>query len=318
MPSRCLIISLFCVLGIPSCVLGQIRGPMLGWVWDSRLESIRPILGIAGSSVLGKSVPLGFAVKQANINGSQEHAIAITGDARAATIVDLRPLEPTFRGVDGIPDGAARLAVSTRGTSAVFVYEDPKTLRVAGGLPGEPALLREIDLTNEGLPSALAVSDDGAIVLASYPDQRMVLMIDQDGNRLKLAQEMAATSMYFRENSRDVFFAADDGAYLVTDVSGNAETRKIWEVATSAATVRQGPVVLLVEKPNQQVVELNLENGESRTTQCPCAPTGLVRMTGSSIFRLNEVSADPLWLLEIQDSGLRTVFVPPDVSETEI
>jgi hypothetical protein len=33
---------------------------------------------------------------------------------------------------------------------------------------------------------------------------------------------------------------------------------------------------------------------------------------------LNEVSRGPLWLVEISDSGLRTVFVPPDPSDPEL
>ena len=54
------------LLGLPLCAQDPIRGPMLGWVWDARQESIRPILGIAGSSLMGKAADLGVTVKYAS------------------------------------------------------------------------------------------------------------------------------------------------------------------------------------------------------------------------------------------------------------
>lgn len=64
----------------------------------------------------------------------------------------------------------------------------------------------------------------------------------------------------------------------------------------------------------ENILKLDLESGEKLTVQCPCAPTNLTRMPGGVIFRLNEVSNGPLWLVEVEDSGLRAVFVPPDAS----
>lgn len=301
---------LFLFLSAP--LSAQIRGPMLGWVWDSRQESIRAVLGITGSSVLGKGIDLGGPVKHASISGSQEFAVFLSGDTKTAKLVDLRPVDTPSRGLDGVPDGAVRTVLSPRGESALLIYEDPKVVRVMKGLPSEPALLREIDLSVEGVPVRAAVSDDGALVALAYPEQKQVIVVDENANRVTLQQELVTKSLNFLEKSTTLLIAAEDGVSVVQGAPANIEFRKIWETTSNAAAAVTERRVLLVDPAIESVVEVNLEDGSLRVAQCPCSPTGIVRMSGTGIFRLTEVSADPLWLLEITESGLRTVFVPPD------
>jgi hypothetical protein len=301
------------LLVLPLSAQDPIRGPMLGWVWDSRQESIRPILGIAGSSVLGTAADLGFAVKFASISGNQEYAFALGGDAREAMAVDLRPAVPTFTPI------ANRAALSPRGNSAVLWYTDTNKLAILGGLPRNGVLLREIDLSVEGPPGAIAVNDDGSLVLAAFPETKSVMVFDPDGNRWKLPKESAVTALVFVDNSRDALIAAEDGVFLATDVSSNSAFRSISTIASAGALAAlDARRILVVDASIQAVVEVTVDSGDSRSVQCPCAPTGLVRMSGNGIFRLNEVSRGPLWLVEISDSGLRTVFVPPDPSDPEL
>jgi hypothetical protein len=47
---------------------------------------------------------------------------------------------------------------------------------------------------------------------------------------------------------------------------------------------------------------------------CGCNTTGLHPLAGGSLFRLNDVSAGPLWLLDA-GSNPRFWFVPPEVAE---
>ncbi|HUQ95491.1 MAG TPA: hypothetical protein VM120_27675 [Bryobacteraceae bacterium] len=316
MAPRVLLLSV--VLAAVLSAQDPIRGPMLGWVWDSKKESVRPVLGIAGSSVMGQGIDLGSAVKLGAVSGAQEFALVLLGDTRDVGIVDLKPLTPLLTRPE-LAAGAERFVLSPRGSAAALLYVgDTKKIVVVGGLPAAAGTLREIDLTVEGTPAAMALSDDGAVVLAAYPDTLSVLIVDADGNRWKLPKEAAVNALAFLENSHDALISTDTGVYVAREVSANAELRLLWEGANA------GPVaaidsrrVLVVDNASQSVVEVNLVSGPGRTVQCPCAPTGLSRMTGTGIFRLNEVSKGPLWLVEVQDTGLRTVFVPPDPSDPE-
>lgn len=273
--------------GLPSPAAGQIRGPMLGWVWDSQKESIRPVLGIAGSSVLGKGLELGFAVK-----------------------------EPASRRLEGAAAGADRIVPSPRGTAAILWYAETKKLAVVSGLPAN-AVVRETDLSTENAPGAMAVSDDGGLMLVAYPDARAVAAVDAEGNRWRLPKEASLNGIAFLEGSRDALLAAEEGVFLVRDVAGSIEVRLVWEGPASAVVSLDRQRALAVDGSAQTIVEVRLDSSLTRSASCPCSPTGLSRMNPSGVFRLNEVSRAPLWLVEVRESGLRTVFVPPDASDPE-
>src|SRR5262249_2231200 len=109
---------------------------------------------------------------------------------------------------------------------------------------------------------------------------------------------------------KDALISADDGAFLWR---GGA-IQRIWQGTAGPVTALDSSRALIVDAGTQSVIEVNWDTGESLTTDCPCSPTSLTRMRGG-VFRLNEVSGAALWLVEVLDSGLRTVFVPPDASD---
>ena len=97
------------ILVLPLCAQDPIRGPMLGWVWDAKKETIRGILGIAGSSVLGQGLDLGAPVKFAAIAGKRETAIVLLGDAKEAAIVDLKAAAPVALRLSDVAAGEYEL-----------------------------------------------------------------------------------------------------------------------------------------------------------------------------------------------------------------
>lgn len=292
---------------------------MLGWVWDARKESIRGILGIAGSSVLGAGLDLGAPVKFAAISGKRETAFVLLGEEKEAAVVDLKALAPVAQRIADVAAGAERVVLSPTGTTAVLVYKEPPRMVVVAGLTAVAEKKADLELVNEGLPAAVAVNDAGDTVLGTFGETARVTLFDASGNRFPLSKEAPVKAIAFLEESRDALLAAEDGVFLAREVSADGPLERIAEVASSGAVAaldRQR--FLLVDNELQSVLEVNVESGEKRDAQCPCAPKLLTRMTGANIFRLNEVSNGPLWLVEIQESGLRTIFVPPDPVEPEL
>lgn len=311
-------IVLYTALALPLWSQSPIRGPMLGWVWDARQESIRPILGIAGSSVLGKGAEVGFAVKHAAMQPGSEQALAVGGDARELYALDLRAEPVQARKLEA-PGGAQTIVLSPRGTAAAVWYGESKKLLIVTAWDGAAPGIREIDLSVEGKPARWAVSDDGGLLAALYGEQRRALLVDGDGNRWSLPKEGDFSALAFLERSRDLLVAAEDGIFLVTNSGANSTLRRVSEVvAAPAVAASDSGRVLALDPANQTVLEFGLESGEVRSAECPCAPTGLVRMTSGGVFRLNEYAKGPLWLVEIRDSGLRTLFVPPDPSDPDL
>ncbi|MBL8179811.1 MAG: hypothetical protein JNK48_34345, partial [Bryobacterales bacterium] len=190
------------ILALPLCAQDPIRGPMLGWVWDARKETIRGILGIAGSSVLGAGVDLGAPVKAAAIAGKRETALALLGEEREAALVDLKAAAPVAQRIGGVAAGAERIVLSPTGLAAVLVYKEPPRMVVVGGLAENPEKKAELDLSNEGLPGALAVNDGGDGVLGGVGEAGRARLFDGSGTRVRLSRVTPVNSVAVREESR--------------------------------------------------------------------------------------------------------------------
>ncbi len=291
----------------------QIRGPMLGYVFDARQESIRPVLGIAGSSTLGPKVALDFAVRQASISPNQDFAMVVGGETRVPYLADLRAADPVVRTIDGLPPAAERAVLSPRGTAAAVLYAEPKQLLVLTGLPLNPQVARKVDLSTDGVPPLVSISDDGALVAAAFPETKSLILIDANGNFAALPDPMEVRSAAFLENSHDLLAATASG---VVRIASNSIAGVLYESASVKAisSTADGKRVLIADGDSASVIELALDGGDRRQVDCPCELSAVSRIS-QGIFRLNEVSSAPLWLVEVADSGLRALFVPPDPAE---
>ena len=56
------------------------------------------------------------------------------------------------------------------------------------------------------------------------------------------------------------------------------------------------------------VMSYDAATGAKNVIQCECSPGSLVRM--GNVFRLNDLSSEPLWILDLAGSEPRIVFVP--------
>jgi len=56
------------------------------------------------------------------------------------------------------------------------------------------------------------------------------------------------------------------------------------------------------------VTVVDVASGNRSSVSCNCSPTGIDGMGG--VYRLNQPSAAPLWLLDTTSSPMRIVFVP--------
>lgn len=303
------------LLLLPLRAQSPIRGPMLGWVWDARKENIRPILGIAGSSMLGKAPDLGYPIKFAAISGTPEQALVLRGDDRQLALLDLRGAQPVTRSLD-LPGGAERIILSPRGEAALLWYPEPRRLLAVAHLAAEPAVTLQYVFPASEAPSVLAINDTGTLAVASVSGSRQIQLIDSSGNARSLPPESELRAAAFLERSDSILLSTETGVRLVSEPGGAAQSRTVWEGSSAGAVLAAGPArALLVDTSALAIVELNFDTGESRTVSCPCSPTNVARLANAAVFRLNEVSDGPLWLVEISETGLRTVFVPPDNDE---
>lgn len=276
----------------------SIQGPLVGWAYEASSSSLRAIQGIPGSSTLGGRA--GAGLRRAISAPGGAFALAVLSESGQAQLIDLRNGEA--RPLD-VPEGADAIFLSPRGSAAVLLYREQGRAIVLSGLPAEPAVASRLDTSAE----TLAVSDDAKAVMAV--EATGVRMFDADANQWMLNHSEPTKSAVFREASHDAVLAGSTGVWLVNSASGNAAAERIWEGDATAAQV-DGNAAVLIER-NMGLVAVNLRDRAVQRLECACTPVTLARLS-QSVYRVNELAEGPLWLVDLNGSMPRAVFVPAD------
>lgn len=152
---------------LPSVTAGTtVRPPLLGYVRLAPGE-IRPITGFVGANVVQYPVPAGMAAFPAP---SQEYALVRSGEPPAVGVARLDasgfgPVEP----IPGALVPLDRAIFSSSGRSAILHAISERRLQVIAGLPDQPRMERDLDLSAfPGTFITAAVTDDARIVLAAF------------------------------------------------------------------------------------------------------------------------------------------------------
>lgn len=276
----------------------SIQGPLVGWTYEQSTATLRAIQGIPGSSLLGARA--GAELSRAVAAPGGAFAVATVGESREARLLDLR--KGDARKLD-VPAGADGIFVSPRGASAVLLYREQGKALVLTGLPGEPA----VGASFETSAASFAVSDDGNSVMAL--EQNGVRMLDRDANQWMLNMEAPVVSAVFVEGSHDAVLAGPAGVFLAREASGNASVEKLWE-GDAVAAVLEGDAALIATR-EEGLLALNRKDGSVQRVECACAAVTLTRLA-QSVYRVNELAEGPLWLVDLNGSTPRAVFVPAD------
>lgn len=287
---------------------GRVGGPLSGFVFDRSTHALRPIQGIPGAATIGDPLDPGFEMMLVYVAPQQDSVLAVTADGfyhffriTAGTV--------SQRIVEGLSSSPERVAYSPNGT-AVALYAAGR-VQMVKGLPDSPAIAGTLSLATR--PNALAISDDGAYLLSANEDS--VRLLGTAGEDLKImdaasgamvafapashdaaVNDSVAGLLWFRDvagsSQRTVLASGDDGVASPVGLAFSADTRKLFAASSTA----------------QSVTSFDLKTGARTLIPCNCAPAGLTRM--GSVFRLNDLSSEPLWLLDASAAEPRIVFVP--------
>jgi hypothetical protein len=102
-------------------------------MFDAGAKQLRPLLGIPGSSTIGKPLALGFA-PSSTLSLDSRHIIASTDERLELQVLDLSTVPLSIAAIVGVPAGPTSAAASLHGTSVVFYYWDAHAIRIVTGL----------------------------------------------------------------------------------------------------------------------------------------------------------------------------------------
>ncbi|MBZ5617148.1 MAG: WD40 repeat domain-containing protein [Acidobacteriia bacterium] len=287
---------------------GRVVGPNSGFVFDTVGHTLRPIRGIPGAATVGDPLDFGFDVASVLVAPRQDWAVVVATDA-SLHLFRITPGTVVERPIDGLSGVPERVAFSPSGTAAALYASGH--LQIVNGLPDSPTLTSTLDL---GVPSALAISDDGAYVLSAAVGS--IRLLGTAGENIKVMDASDGALIAFAPGGHDAAVSDSGGAGLVwfRDLTGSSRQSVLAsgdaEVASPVglAFSADGRTLFVASSTARSVSTFDLATGNRAAIPCPCAPAGFVPM--GNTFRLNELGSEPLWLLDTAAGQPRIVFVP--------
>jgi hypothetical protein len=291
------------VPGVPS-------GPTAGFVWSSTDETLRPILGVVGSSQVGASiVPAGTYVSgsasSANDTGLVEDSL---GNLFALNL----PVSQPSLVATGLPP-QAQIVFSPSGANAVAYAAGGSAVTLITGLPSTP---KASAISTAQKLSVAIVSDAGTVLAATQTAPASVGTLSASGQFSPLTSVVKVGGMNFLPAIDDALVAdaSKNTVSILHSVSGTLAIQMLNSTGVSqplaVSATQDARWAVVANAGNQNILWIDLKNGGTPATlACNCQPNQLNALSGGKSFRLNDLGSGPLWLLDLTSSP-QLVFVP--------
>ena len=280
---------------------GSIDAPLLGMVFDADASAVRLLSGIPGAATLGG--PLASGIATAAVAAHRGFAVAIQrgGTAVVVTAAGASPLP-------GARSGASHAIVSPSGTAAALYFPDGRA-EIFTGLPDAADFDRVARL--DDTPSALALSDDGEVLLSLVRGRRGdTVYAHRDSGPQLFYQARRVAALSFLPGRQDALIADAVSVKLIRPDLGQqpAGADPDGDVAAVAASP-DGRSIFIASRSGRVTIH-DLSNGTSSSVTCACEPRTLAPLRGAAVFRLNDAGGGgPLWVLDAAGAEPRISFV---------
>jgi hypothetical protein len=290
---------------------------VLGFVMD-RAAGVRPILGLPGGATLGQAVLSSEGLESVTLSPAGNYGLALlAADGSVALVKNLGGRASATK-LESVTARPSRIAISPSGDAAALFYSESAVFQVLTGLPDSPSAAWSAVLSGlTAAPSALAVSDAGAAVLAAREGEPVVFATSSAQRVLTAAA--SSPSLAFFASVTDAAMADSYGVQLMRKLNDQPEMVRIGGPAegltspVAIAVAQDGDKVFVANAVPAAVVALSLRGEEPVARSCDFTPTALDRMSGGAAFRLSEAGRGPVWLLDTGGAQLRVLFVPEEM-----
>ncbi len=301
-----------------------VNGPTLGFTSDDAMTSIRPILGIAGASILGDRLQLDTNLRVVTISPKHDYAIAARVDDGQIVVVDLRGDTPLSSAVTGTHPGGDVIAISPTGSTAAAYDKETRTVQIIGGQKPPLQLLYELDASRiPGDVVSIALSDDGAVALVKFvdADTATLWVMDSSGASWPISADQPSATAFF-PNTSDAIVADDStqSVFLLMDVRHGAarvpliSAEEGLNTFSAVAASDDGRRVFVADPKAGNVAVVDMETRRPALAWCGCRSTGFYLLKGNLVFGLSQASREPMMVLDASDAEPRIVVVPPSAS----
>lgn len=287
------------------------QGPQLGYFWNAADQTLRPILGVPGSSQIGLSVvPAGTYVAAAASN-----AVAVLEEPDGSLDVMTLPSgQPVHLG-GKVAVAGAQIRFSPAGKSAIVFAAGSGSISLLTGLPSAPSATV--------IPSPVAVQDaavsdaGGVAIAAANAAGVSIQIVSASGAATAVGSASTLGGLSF--GSGDDLLFADANANTLTLVH-NASSKPSPALVPSAALLmtpaglgvsQNGQWALVANSGEASAIRIDLtgQNAPLRIA-CSCTPALVAPLSGMGTFRITAPGAGALWAIDAGVSAPRSFFIP--------
>jgi hypothetical protein len=286
------------------------NGPQLGYLWSATDATLRPILGVPGSSQFGQAVtPAGLYI---NAAASVRSSIAVLQSANGVISTMTVP-QGSARTITGATfSGNAQIVFSPSGLNAVLYTPGSGSVLLLTALGSTPQIQT---LTAPSNLLAATVSDTAQVAAVSGTSKLTVSLLT--GNTASLAALGGFGGFSFLPGGSDLLIA-DRSTNLVTLVRNTSGTPA---AQTFAAPTIKSPFAIagsvdglwavVANSADQSVVRIDLTSATAPLRiACACQPSQLTTLNGNAVFSLTTPASTAAWAVDASAATPRTVFIP--------
>ena len=301
--------------GASSPVVAALPGsPTLGYVWNGTEKSLRPILGVPGSSQIGVSVvPAGVYALGA---GSSASGIALLVE-NDGTLDEMALPNGAVSRIGGNVAAGSAIRFSTSGNYALVFVPGSAAMEIVSGLGGS-AQVKTVTVAQS--VSDAAVSDGGVVAAALQQSAGVaVSVIASDGSATRLMNASAIGGMAFAGGSDDLV-VADSAANALSVVRKAGSSPSVQVIgsggmlngAVGVGVSRDARWVVVANGGDAGVVRVDLTaQVAAQKTTCNCKPLGVTLLTGTAVFRVSDAASGPAWMMDASAvAAPRMLFIP--------
>jgi hypothetical protein len=299
--------------GSSSPVNAVSAGPQLGYAWNAQDQTLRPILGVAGSSLVGQSVVPASAYISAESSSPADLALLIGADQQVYRMA-LPSGTPAQIGVTAA--AGARIRFSPSGTAALLYAPGSLTATILTSLASSTQI-RQLSVSAPLLD--LAVSDAGTAVALLQSSSGATVSLLGSGGAQPLLTIGAPGGLSFAGTSENLV-VADAAANALTLIRSASSAPAPLQLATAGllkaplavGTSLNGQWVAVANSAESSVVRIDLTGVTAPLrVASPAQPTLVGQLSGNGVFRFNNLSPDPVWIADVTAASPSMLFIPP-------
>jgi hypothetical protein len=288
------------------------NGPQLGYVWYAKDQTLRPILGVPGSSQVGTSVVPAGAYVNAASSSPANLAVLIGADQKVyrMSLPGGTPSQINAQAGDG-----SVIRFSPSGTAALLYVPGSTSATVLTGLTTTPTV-RQVTVPAPILD--LAASDAGtAVAILQASSGANVAVLATSGTK-QIATLHGSGGLSFAGVGEDVI-VADSAANSLTLIKSASTTPSPVLLATSGllksptavGASLSGRWVAVANAGESSVVRVDVTGtSAAQRVVCPNQPTLVAQLAGNGVFRFNDLGSAPVWVSDVTASSPSMLFVP--------